>query len=264
MRNEHSGVGLVDAHFHFDLFKDSAEIVAEIEARRIRTIAVTNAPSVFHHTLRFSSSTRYLLPAVGLHPELVATHGREVDSMWPMLEQTRFVGEIGLDYVTSDPENKSAQRDVFSRILERCAAYGDKVISIHSRRSAADVISAVGNGYPGRIILHWFSGSHRDLNRAVNAGFYFSIGPAMVRSKNGLSLLSAMPRDRVLTETDGPFVQVGEQPAKPSDVTIAVEAIADVWRTSTAEAASAISRNFDSVISTETPSLGRRSDGRRV
>lgn len=255
MKNKDSGVGLVDAHFHFDLFKDPAEIVAEIDACRIRTIAVTNAPSVFHHTLSFSRSTRYLLPAVGLHPELVATHGREVDSMWPMLEQTRFVGEIGLDYVTSDRENKTAQRNVFSKIVERCATYGDKVISIHSRRSAADVISVIGHGYPGRIILHWFSGSHRDLNKAIDSDFYFSVGPAMVRSKNGLSLLSAMPRDRVLTETDGPFVQVGERPSKPRDVALVVDAIAEVWGTSAAEAVSAISHNFDSVISTETSSL---------
>jgi TatD DNase family protein len=254
MKNKDRPVGFVDAHFHFDLFKDPAAIVAEIESLRIRTIAVTNAPSVFHHTLNFSRSTRYLLPAVGLHPELVATHGHEVNSMWPMLEQTRFVGEIGLDYVTCDRENKAAQRDVFSRILERCAPYGDKVISIHSRRSAADVVSAIGHGYPGRIILHWFSGSSRDLNKAISSGFYFSVGPAMVRSKNGLSLLSAMPKDHVLTETDGPFVQVSERPAKPRDVAIVVEAIAEVWGTSTSETMSAISRNFDSVVSTETSS----------
>jgi TatD DNase family protein len=254
MKDENSNDGcLIDAHFHFDLFNDPAEVLAEIEARRVRTIAVTNAPSVFHHTLNFSRRSRYLIPAVGLHPELVATHGREVDSMWPLLDQTRFVGEVGLDYVTTDRENRATQRDVFSKIVERCAAYGDRVLTIHSRRSAPDIIAIVGSDYPGRIILHWFSGSRRDLDRALASGFYFSVGPAMVRSKNGISLLSAMPRDRVLTETDGPFVQTGGRPARPQDVASVVEAISEVWDVSSDEARATISRNFDALVSRGDP-----------
>lgn len=256
MRKRDSGSdSLVDAHFHFDLFKDPAEILAEIASRRVRTIAVTNAPSVFHHTLRFSRTSSYLLPAVGLHPELVATHGRELDSMWPLLDQTRFVGEVGLDYVTSDREDRAAQRRVFSSIVERCATYGDKVLSVHSRRSAADVIAVVGENFPGRVILHWFSGARRELERGLEAGCYFSVGPAMVKSKNGLSLLSAMPRDRILTETDGPFVQTGERPARPGDVASVVEAIAQTWNVSGDETKSSISRNFESLLS---PELKRR------
>lgn len=243
----------LDVHFHFDLFKDPAQLITEIERLRVRTIAVTNAPSVFHHTLNVSRSTQYLLPAVGLHPELVATHGRELETMWPMLDQTRFVGEIGLDYVTSDSDNRTAQRNVFSRIVEHCAAYGDKILSIHSRRSAADVVKAIGERYPGRVILHWFSGSRRELERAIDSGFYFSVGPAMVRSKNGISLLSAMPRDRVLTETDGPFVQTSGRPARPGDVVTVLEAIGKHWNVLPAEAKATVSQNFDSLVSVKTP-----------
>ena len=239
----------IDSHFHFDLYKDSAQVLAEIEASRVTTLAVTNAPSVFHHTLKIAQSTRYLLPAVGLHPELVATRGRELDAMWPMLEQTRYVGEIGLDYVTTDPANRRAQKDAFSRILERCASYGDKILSVHSRRSAADVISAIGDRFPGRVILHWFSGSRRELERALAFGFYFSVGPAMVRSRNGQVLLAGMPKDRVLTETDGPFVQTDGRPARPTDIAQVVREISGIWGQSAAETKAAISRNFSSLLS---------------
>lgn len=243
----------VDAHFHFDLFKDPAQLIAEIERLQVQTIAVTNAPSVFHHTFAVSRSTRYLIPAVGLHPELIATHARELDAMWPLLEQTRFVGEIGLDYVTSDHANRAAQREVFSRIVERCSTYGDKILSIHSRRSAADVISTIGERYPGRIILHWFSGSRRELERAIASGFYFSVGPAMVRSKTGGLLLSTMPKDRVLTETDGPFVQTSGRPARPGDVASVLETIAEHWNVSIAEAKATVARNFATLVSVQTP-----------
>lgn len=239
----------VDTHFHFDLFKDAHNLILEMEERRVGIIAVTNAPSVFHHTLRLSRTTKYLLPAVGLHPELVATHSRELPTMWPMLDQTRFVGEIGLDYVTSDSENRRAQREVFAQIVDKCAAYGDKVLSVHSRRSATDVISAIGDGFPGKVILHWFSGTRRELERAIGYGFYFSVGPAMAKSKTGQALLGSMPKDRVLTETDGPFVQTGGRPARPADIESVIAAISRLWDQPTDTTKASIRRNFESLTS---------------
>lgn len=237
----------VDAHFHFDLFRQPAPLLSEIERLAVRTLAVTNAPSVFHHTLTISRSSRWLLPAVGLHPELVAERGHELAAMWPMLEQTRYVGEIGLDYVTNDSENRRRQKSVFSQIVARAAAYGDKVLSVHSRRSSADILSIIGERFPGMVILHWFSGTRRELERAVECGCYFSVGPAMVRSKTGLALVASIPRDRILTETDGPFVQVEANPAKPSDIPQVVKAIADIWEAEFSETKSVISRNMDTV-----------------
>ena len=250
MVNSHINTScFIDAHFHFDLFKDSAQILAELEATKVKTIAVTNAPSVFHHTLKLAQRTPFLLPAVGLHPELVATHSRELPSMWPMLDQTRFVGEIGLDYVTSDLENRRVQKDVLSQIVERCAAYGDKILSVHSRRSATDVISTIGDRFPGKVILHWFSGTRRELERAIAFGFYFSVGPTMVRSKTGLTLLAAMPGDRVLTETDGPFVETGGRPARPSDIAMVIREISQLWGQPPDETKAIVSRNFESLTS---------------
>jgi TatD DNase family protein len=239
----------IDAHFHFDLFKTPKEILIDIETHGVKTIAVTNAPSVFHHTLKVAETARFLLPAIGLHPELVATHGRELSLMWSLLDKTRFIGEVGLDYVTSDQENRRAQRNVFSQIVERCAAYGDKILSVHSRRSASDVISTVGDKFPGAVILHWFSGSRRELERAIEFGFYFSVGPAMLKSKTGLALVAAMPKNRVLTETDGPFVQTDGRPARPSDIATVIGELGQLWQQSSAEAKEIVSQNFASLVS---------------
>lgn len=115
------------------------------------------------------------------------------------VERTRYVGEIGLDYVTSDPQNRARQREVFAAIVERCTSLGNKVLTIHSRRSAADVIAIVGPGFRGKAILHWFSGTAAQLQRAAEAGFLFSVNPSMMSSKNGRTLAAGMPRDHVLT-----------------------------------------------------------------
>jgi TatD DNase family protein len=242
----------VDAHCHVDLYEDPAWVVEEAAQHRVFTIAVTNAPSVFFHTEKLVSNSRYVRAAVGLHPELIHSHGHELDAMWPLLERTRYVGEVGLDYTTSDESLRSTQRRVFSTILDRCANEGNKILTVHSRRAASDVISSFGPSYPGRMILHWFSGSNAEADRGVAYGAFFSINPAMLRSKKGRALIERIPRERILTESDGPFVSVAEGPARPLHARSTVEALAAVWKVDPSEAAAAIFQNFTSLLS-ETP-----------
>ena len=89
-------------------------------------------------------------------------------------------------------------------------------MSIHSRGAASQVLDALEQ-HPGAgtAILHWFSGTTRELERAVSLGCWFSIGPAMLRSNRGRALASAMPLDRLLTETDAPFTRDGDDPLMP-------------------------------------------------
>ena len=63
-------------------------------------------------------------------------------------------------------------------------------------------------------------------------------------NKRGRDLISAMPKDRILTETDGPFATVGGHQLAPGDVSIAQECLASCWRTDQEEAAAIVVRNF--------------------
>lgn len=193
-------VDLIDAQVHLDLYPDASKFLDDARNNRVRVVAVTNAPSVFFHTLNVSKDHEYVHAAVGLHPELVASHEQELPSFWPHLSATQFVGEVGLDYTTPDEDLRDRQRRVFAAVLSRCADSGGKVLTVHSRRAARDVIAAVGRNYPGTVILHWFSGSLRELEAAIDIGCYFSINPMMITSQSGQKLIKAMPRERVLTE----------------------------------------------------------------
>jgi hypothetical protein len=70
--------------------------------------------------------------------------------------------------------------------------------------------------------------SGADLNRAIEAGCWFSVGVAMLASKTGRALASKIPRDRILTESDGPFAQYFGRPSVPRDVSVAVSGLADI------------------------------------
>lgn len=87
----------------------------------------------------------------------------------------------------------------------------------------------IGDNYPATIMLHRFTGGLKKVDTAIERGLYFSVNPAMVRSKKGQTLIARMRRDRVLTETDGPFVSIGKRPAQPMDVASVVDHLAGVW-----------------------------------
>ena len=242
-----TGGRLIDAHVHLDLFPEPGDVLEQIEFIDAEVVAVTNAPSVFWFTEKIANENPRVHPAVGLHPELVGTHGGELPDLLSILPEVKFVGEVGLDYSSSDNSTRRDQRRVFEAILQGCSELGGRVLSVHSRRAAGDVLSMVKMSAPGRVILHWFSGSARQLEQAIQAGCYFSVNSAMVRAKKGIDLIRRMPQEQVLTESDGPFVREGARGADPRDVENAVKALAGVWGCSRSAATQIVNENFTRV-----------------
>jgi TatD DNase family protein len=234
---------LVDTHFHLDLFPDPAAVVARCEAERIYTIAVTNAPCVFNKTERLTAGRKYVRAALGLHPELAVQRRAEMSMFRELLTLTRYVGEVGLDYSTPSAEERRLQRSIFGEIVQLCSEAGDKVLTIHSRRAADDAVDAIG-GFRGTVILHWYSGSLQALERGVSAGAYFSVNTAMCQGRRFPSLLARIPKERILTETDGPFVDVHGRKAEPRDVQGVLAVLAKVWNLDLGEVQQLVYFNF--------------------
>src|SRR5699024_6292399 len=148
---------LYDTHLHLDLFKNRDEIIKEINNNKIYTIAVTNLPVLFTK-LNNELSSKYIRPALGLHPELLFEYQHHIPQMWKLLNKTRYIGEVGLDF-KKGAHYKDLQISFFTELIERCNNYGDKILTIHSRGSADEVVSIIGEGFTGKAILHWYSGS---------------------------------------------------------------------------------------------------------
>ncbi len=215
-----------DSHFHLDLWKSPAKILEEIEANRIYTIAVTNAPSVFKQTRDLTQGCKYARAAVGLHPELVKDRHKEIVAFREYAKTTRYIGEVGLDYAQASTDIKQLQRKIFNEIIEECYTDGGKILTIHSRRAEEDVISMIGSRFPGVSILHWYSGPKKLISKAINSGFYFSANLAMTLSKSGKAIIAEIPVEKILTESDGPFVSSNGVPCSPLDIAKVVSNIA--------------------------------------
>jgi TatD DNase family protein len=107
-----------------------------------------------------------------------------------------------------------------------------------------DLIEQYLPAHRGVIVLHWFTGSKAEARRAVQLGCYFSVNAAMLRNDRARALVASLPLNRLLTETDGPFTEIAGNPAKPSDVAQAVNALASLHRKSTAEIGQLIRANL--------------------
>jgi len=247
MTEANPALAFVDAHCHIDLFPRPAHIVEQAQSQRIYTIAVTNAPSVFEHTARLAVGSKYVRAALGLHPELAHSHGHELEQFRRHLPQTRYIGEVGLDYTTPDKDIRQEQRRILATIAGWVDESGDKVITLHSRRAAADVLDVL-KGIRARKILHWFSGTNKELERAIIEGYFFSINGAMMQSAKGRAVAHQIPQDRALTETDGPFVKEGASPASPLAVKVTITRLAEMWRVPVEHAKETVLQNFRRVI----------------
>jgi TatD DNase family protein len=238
----------VDTHCHLDLYKTAADVVEEAARSSVVIVGVTNTPSVFHYTENLAKKHNNVIPAVGLHPELVMQRKKELPQMWEILKRIRFVGEVGLDYVTTDQNERKVQREVFSQIIQHCSGSPNKILTIHSRRSAADVIAIIGNSFPGKVILHWFSGSESQAEKALSHGYYFSVNMSMLKSQKGQTLVKSLPKERILTETDGPFVSIDNGPIQPSDIQKTVAVMAKLLMLEEGELRQQIWENFQSLM----------------
>src|SRR5713226_7547909 len=98
---------LFDTHCHIDLYTDPAKVISETERAQVLTVAVTNTPSVFRQCASLCEGKKSIRVALGLHPQLVVERHRELDLMFEMLGETRYIGEVGLDFVTKDQRERT-------------------------------------------------------------------------------------------------------------------------------------------------------------
>jgi TatD DNase family protein len=216
----------VDTHCHLDLYPDPLKVLDA--APQTVVVVATELPSAYRlQAVRFRGDRRVRV-ALGLHPLRASTASAlEVGQLVRQLAHAEYVGEVGLDFSVHGRSTKTAQLRVFDRLLAE-PALRYKVVTVHSRGAEAIVIERL-RAAAVLAILHWYTGPLSLINEAVDAGLYFSINPAMFRTEKGRKTIAAIPRNRALTESDGPFAKAGGRSASPGDMKLLVSELARLW-----------------------------------
>jgi len=199
---------LYDAHIHLsdtEYEHDIPLILRCMEKLRIKACCVSMDYSSSKKTLELGKKSNFILPFIGIHPEKAQN---DTESVLKLIdenyEKISGIGEIGLDttYSNSD-EELLKQIEVFRDHLSSAEKFR-KPVSIHSRKTLDKILEILPSYNIPSILLHWFDGSKKQLQKAMDLECYVSFGPVMVYSKDKQVLLSKANRDRILVETDGP------------------------------------------------------------
>lgn len=222
---------MMDFHAHLDLFDDPHTIIRLADEQGIYVLSVTTTPSAFLGTKRLAKGCRRIRTALGMHPQLAADRLHELSLFDRLIDETDYVGEIGLDGSSEYKPTLENQRKAFLHILKKSETAGGRILSIHSRGASREVIETLEMCTKSSTpILHWFTGSHREIGKATEIGCWFSIGPAMLKSERLRDKASHIPRSRVLLESDGPFAKYSGKPLTPLDTHMAVPLLSSVWK----------------------------------
>jgi TatD DNase family protein len=152
---------------------------------------------------------RRLWCTAGIHPhEAASVEDPDWDELRVLTADPRVValGECGLDY-HYDLAPREVQRRVFQAHIELAAETGLPLV-VHSREAEADMTSALRTLPSGvRGVLHCFGGSLAFLDSALRRGWFVSVtGNVSFRRFDGFEWLRAVPEDRLMIETDAPYM----------------------------------------------------------
>ncbi len=238
---------MLDTHCHIDLYPKPESVLNECDKNGFPILSMTNLPSHFEKGFPFFQNRNRVRQALGMHPLYAQHHEKEFPKFLNNLYKTSYIGEVGLDFSKEGIGTKEIQFQTFERILNLIANQ-KKLLSIHSRRAEKEVLSLLKKYKIKHAIFHWYSGGLELIDEIVVAGYYFSINPAMTKSISGKKIISKIPRNLILTETDGPFIAENNSPLKPGEVQNVISFLANEWMLSEDEVKRAILFNFQKII----------------
>ncbi|ASJ95636.1 Qat anti-phage system TatD family nuclease QatD [Shewanella marisflavi] len=242
---------LVDFHCHYDLLPTfGREPGAQLSD--VTILGVTTTPLAWLKNLKVSGTVDRIIPALGMHPQLISSRAKDFEKFSYYVEDSRIIGEVGLDGSKNFSDSLPTQEKIFSNILSMCNSENPKVLSIHSLKAESKVISHLKehtNSSSVTPIMHWFTGSVTQASKLLDMGAKFSFNHKMLKTKSGQKLLMYLPRDSVLTETDLPFTSKSYSPELHRDLLVnSVDMIASFWDTSLEDCTEHLLKNANIVL----------------
>lgn len=228
---------MIDTHCHVDLYDDPIGVVQKIERMQTQCVAVTMLPSHYRLGLPHLAAFDNVHAALGLHPLRVSEAEGELDDFISLSKGCRFIGEIGLDFSREGRSTKSRQVEVLDQILP--SVKGGKFVTVHSREAVPTLLQMLTEKEIGSVCFHFFTAGPGTAIDAIDAGHFFSFNRRMLKGRHS-DLLDAVPRDRVLVESDGPFLTKAPVTATKD----AYSLIAEHWSIPLSETVEIITQNF--------------------
>lgn len=272
----------VHTHLQFHAFKDDADLVIQRAlAAGIWMVNVGTQVDTSQAAINIAEKFKEgVYAAVGLHPihtqksfydkqELggaaeFTSRGENFDpvSYKKLAQHPKVVaiGECGLDYYRLEPDTKEKQKKAFLQQIE-LAQEVSQPLMVHCRQAFGDLISVLTvnrlalNDPPG--IIHFFSGTKDDAKQLLDLGFSFSFGGVITFTRDYDEVLNYIPLNRLLLETDAPYVAPVPYRGRRNEPVYVVEVakkLAEIKKTSMERVAETTFANANKIFHINKPS----------
>ena len=260
---------LVDSHCHLDfpqLSEQETDVVQRARDAGVEVmLTIATRLSTFNSVLDLAERHKGVYVATGVHPHNAGEEGPE--SAAPLIANSAHakviaIGECGLDYYY-DHAPRDRQKQGFETHIEACRQTGLPLI-VHTRDADTDTQSILKTELqkgPYRGVIHCYSSSPELGHAAVDMGFMLGIGGILTfkRSDELRVTVEKVPRDRILLETDSPYLAPVPKRGKtnePAYVAHVASQLAEIWSTDIDTVARQTTNNFFSLFTkAERPSL---------
>ncbi len=251
-------MGLVDVHCHLDFRqygKDLDKVIERARKAGVKRI-VQNGVNPSSNRRSMSIAEKFpdiVRPALGIYPvdglELSDEEfERELEFIKRQAGSIVGVGEVGIDYHwTKDETGRRKQEENFLRII-RLSESMNKPLIVHSREAERETFDLLKSSSAKRVVMHCFNANFTTIKEAEDMGYYFTIPVIVLRNKHFRKMAKRLAADRILTETDGPYLSPFQgKRNEPAFVRQAVDKIAELRGEDAAEIESRIMGNYEEV-----------------
>ena len=243
----------LDSHCHINdesYLEDLDEVLDRMLLNKVnKAMLVCVSLDDYQRTLNIKKEGIEFKKAIGVYPEYTDIDETEFNKYVSLMEKCDAIGEIGLDYHWYK-DTRDKQIELFIRQIE-IANRLNKPVIIHAREALGDTYKILKE-HRCKAVLHCYSGSYELAKEFIKLGYYISIGGPVTfkNAKEPLEVAKNIPLDRLLIETDSPYLTPVPNRGKrnePSNVVYTAKKIMEIRGIDEETFLDQINKNYDSL-----------------
>jgi len=233
---------MIDVHCHLEheKFRNNKQLIQSLKNELKAIITSSSHPEDFEYSLQLRKEFGgFVFLCVGLHPEYIEEFSEEtLDFFEDFVKRNKneivSIGEIGLDYFwIKDESLREKQKWLFEKLIELAKSI-DKPVTVHIRDAYEDALEILEKVDYQKVHLHMFGGD-KFLDKVLSNEWKVSVGPILLRSKKHKKIVKNLPLERIMLETDSPWMKINGKESLPNDVKIVAEKICEIKKLSLEE-----------------------------
>jgi len=226
---------MIDVHCHLeqkDYEKDRDEIIEKCKKELKAVITCCCHPDDFDLTMEMVEKYKnFLFATVSIHPEYIKEVNEEiVENFFKKIEENKEkivgIGETGLDFITREPEWREKQKELFVKFIDLAKNLNLPLV-IHARKAFKEAIEVLEKSGARNVLMHFFT--QKDLlPKIIENGWSISVNTTLLSSKNIKKIVRDLKIEKIMTETDSPWLGPNGQRNDPRSIKLVVEEISRI------------------------------------